>query len=444
MPPKKNKNERNVAEMKKDAIVAWFCRRKPETMNVIEVAIQNDWTADKSLKPGGKLKDLMKELLEEGRIQQKKCGTATVFYAFPSTEIVQNVNDLQAKSRELEQLNKQLEQKKADYRRLIIGREASSDREVYKLQCQHFEKKRHDLNSKIHLFRDNDPEFVNQLETKIIEILQGINIETENIFLLARFFLRLGMFNGMGYDEMMKTLGVSDPDTFDYVQIPSRLLKCFHKDGNDNTNDNANDNTNDNANDNNPKNDYKNEIIHLITQRPKPVIIPTSTTFIPPILFAPFGTPHYLPRERTNDYRTIEMNQQSRNNSESKGEKKETENLNPNTVSVNISCSSKIVSKIPTMNANGANRAQLQNNIPKVQTLNNKNANISNPVTSHTPNPLPQPSAPNPPPQPIKQIVTVDANGNRIVKRVVMVKRKVVRSAPNELNNSPSNRRMEE
>lgn len=294
MPPKAKKNagEQNLMERKKDAIVAWFGRRKPDTMNVIEVAIQNDWTADKSLKPGGKFKDLLKELIHEGRVQQKKCGTATVFYTFPSNQIANVITKSNELAGKLDETKIILEKKKIEYRQLLIGREDTYDRQVLLLQQDHFQSKLDQIQNEINQYSDNDPLFVNELENQIRKMIECINISTERIFLLLRFYTNINAFDNSSPEEILNNVGL-DLNQLDYVLPPWEisLYNPKHNHTNNNTNTNDNNRINDTKYINNFDNTNNSHFASFdrIKQWPKPLLLPTTVTYFRPEQFIPFN-----------------------------------------------------------------------------------------------------------------------------------------------------------
>ncbi|XP_056647628.1 meiotic nuclear division protein 1 homolog [Diorhabda sublineata] len=159
------------------------------------------------------VKDVIKQLVEDGLVDTDKIGTSIYYWAFPSKSLTTRKKQLEKITAELEEVTEKLK---------IIDNtlEASKGKEEDEEKCKKVLEEINDkeielrgLQQELKNYQDNDPEKFADLVKKTQELKDAANRWTDNIFAIQswcekKFMLEKNVIN--------KQFGI--PDDFDYLE----------------------------------------------------------------------------------------------------------------------------------------------------------------------------------------------------------------------------------
>ncbi|KAK2960402.1 putative Meiotic nuclear division protein 1 like protein [Blattamonas nauphoetae] len=155
------------------------------------------------------VKDAVMDGVYDGYVSTDKCGTQTLFWAFPSETAKQKVvklEQLTGNAASLEAKLVQLEEQKA---LLSVGREESKERRRQLAKLDELKRRNAEIKAGLDMFKENDPDILRKMEETVPIAKEAANRWTDNMFAMRSW--------------LKNTLHLSDDDITHQFFIPDEM-----------------------------------------------------------------------------------------------------------------------------------------------------------------------------------------------------------------------------
>ncbi|OQR88548.1 meiotic nuclear division protein [Thraustotheca clavata] len=172
------------------------------------------------------IKDVNQALVDDNLVDTDKIGSGNYFWSFPSKVAQQRKRKLEDIEERRTQLTAKLEQTNAAIEKQRALQPESQDRVDRLNKLAVLKREVDEAKKRIHLLKDNDPDLLNQLDTKAKIAKEGADRWTgfkttfilpdnylDNVFNLKSWVIKK---NSCSSAEVEKWLGI--PDDFDYIE----------------------------------------------------------------------------------------------------------------------------------------------------------------------------------------------------------------------------------
>ncbi|EFO20773.2 hypothetical protein LOAG_07718 [Loa loa] len=159
------------------------------------------------------VKEITQLLVDEGLVECEKIGTFVCYWAFPSQATIVRKKQLKELDENISNLEKILEEVKADIVEAKKGKEATVERKKLKLEIDELQTKHEALTKKLEKLNEEGPEAVARLESETAKIRDEANRWTENIFAAKRWCKR-----NFNVEEKVLNAQFEIPPELDYVE----------------------------------------------------------------------------------------------------------------------------------------------------------------------------------------------------------------------------------
>ncbi|XP_062902323.1 meiotic nuclear division protein 1 homolog isoform X1 [Mobula hypostoma] len=158
------------------------------------------------------VKEVLQSLVDDGMVDTDRIGTSNYFWAFPS-------KGLHVRNQKLENLERQLiegtERKQSLHlgiEKAKVGRQNTENREALSKELEELQRERNQLKAELEKYKECDPEVVEETRqlNKIAKV--AANRWTDNIFTIKSWAKKKF---GFQQNQIDKTFGI--PEDFDYV-----------------------------------------------------------------------------------------------------------------------------------------------------------------------------------------------------------------------------------
>ena len=159
------------------------------------------------------VEEVLKEIVDDNLVHSEKIGTSIYFWSFPSEDIVRQEVEIAEIKKEYETKSARLTELTNENERLKRERSGDNEREGKVEELNHFQKRREELKKELEIYRENDPEIIDQMKKQIEKAKSAVNRWTDSIFMIQSY--AKGKVN-VTTEELNKGLGI--PNDLDYVE----------------------------------------------------------------------------------------------------------------------------------------------------------------------------------------------------------------------------------
>ena len=159
------------------------------------------------------IKDVMKELLDNDLVDSDKIGAGTFYWCFPSKDSQIITAKLEAKEKELAEIQEQERELEKKIQEAQIGREDTEERRNLLSEQVALLREVEELDKKLAFASAHSPEAVSALRKGIDTAVEGANRWTDNTFALQTYLVRK-----MNMDSKMVKGLLQITDNFDYIE----------------------------------------------------------------------------------------------------------------------------------------------------------------------------------------------------------------------------------
>ncbi|KDO16624.1 hypothetical protein SPRG_17873 [Saprolegnia parasitica CBS 223.65] len=159
------------------------------------------------------IKDVNQALVDDNLVDTDKIGAGNYFWSFPSKAVQQRkrkLEDLEARRDDLRAKLTHVQSSVAKHQSLQTQ---SDDRAERLAQLSALKSQADEMQKKIALLQENDPDLLKKLDAKAKVAKEGVDRWTDNVFNLKSWVIKK---NSCSSAEVEKWLGI--PDDFDYVE----------------------------------------------------------------------------------------------------------------------------------------------------------------------------------------------------------------------------------
>jgi len=160
------------------------------------------------------VKDVVMSLVNDDLVDSEKIGTSVYFWAFPSKATANRKRKLSDLNEKIAKSSKSYNDTMCNIDKATEGRENSDERNMCLSKLNALKDKKTDIESKLQMYRDCDPEVLKEMQKEILQSNQASNRWTDNIYSLHSWIEQ--KFPSISINDLDKQFGI--PEDLDYIE----------------------------------------------------------------------------------------------------------------------------------------------------------------------------------------------------------------------------------
>jgi len=160
------------------------------------------------------VKDVVMSLVNDDLVDSEKIGTSVYFWAFPSKATANRKRKLSDLNEKIAKSSKSYIDTMGNINKASEGRENSDERNTYLSKLNALKDRKIEIESKLQMYRDCDPEVLKEMQREIIQSNQASNRWTDNIYSLHSWIEQ--KFPSISINDLDKQFGI--PEDLDYIE----------------------------------------------------------------------------------------------------------------------------------------------------------------------------------------------------------------------------------
>jgi len=160
------------------------------------------------------VKDVVKELADEGAVTSEKIGTTTYYWSFPGDEINKKNTQITDATQSIASCTTKLKDLESENKRLHAERNPTEERKQKLQTLKQLQEKIVQFEEELKKHSDADPALLDAMEVDIKTSVEAANRWTDNIFDMRSYLVK--KFN-QDINALNKHFEI--PSDFDYVQM---------------------------------------------------------------------------------------------------------------------------------------------------------------------------------------------------------------------------------
>jgi len=160
------------------------------------------------------VKDVVMSLVNDDLVDSEKIGTSVYFWAFPSKATANRKRKLSDLNEKIAKSSKSYNDTMGNIDKASEGRENSDERNTCLGKLNALKERKIEIESKLQMYRDCDPEVLKEMQREIIQSNQASNRWTDNIYSLHSWIEQ--KFPSISINDLDKQFGI--PEDLDYIE----------------------------------------------------------------------------------------------------------------------------------------------------------------------------------------------------------------------------------
>ncbi|XP_060084485.1 meiotic nuclear division protein 1 homolog [Ylistrum balloti] len=159
------------------------------------------------------VKDILTSLVDDAMVDTDKIGTSVYFWAFPSKASQNRKRKICDLTNQLEELESKKAALTVSVSKAKVGKEENEDRSDLLLELAERREEKSCLMSELELYRECDPEVLQEVQNHTAVAKEAANRWTDNVFSIKSWIKRKFSFEESVIDKQFDI-----PEDFDYVE----------------------------------------------------------------------------------------------------------------------------------------------------------------------------------------------------------------------------------